>query len=233
MDKKTFKEQVNSKIIELNDKQFYLLEELLSFTLEENQKFNLTGIKDENEFRKLMLFDSLIPLKYVDFAGKNVLDLGSGAGFPGLPLAICSNGNYTLLDSTKKKVDHIVRFANEHKLDNVTGISARAEDFAIKNKEKYDVVISRAVASLNILLELSIPLLKVGGYMYALKGDRADEEILEAKNALKKLGAVIEETKVDYLDGENDKRVLLIIKKISKTNNKYPRSYSEIKSKPL
>lgn len=233
MDKTTFKELVNKNIKVLNEESFSLLEELLHYTLDANKKFNLTGIKDDNSFRNVMLYDSLIPLKYVDFAGKNVLDVGTGGGFPGLPLAISENGHFDLLDSTKKKIDHINNFINLYHLQNVRGINARAEEYAKENAEKYDIVISRAVSSLNILLEITIPFLKVGGILLTLKGDKAEEEIKDSKNALKKLDAEIIDTKIDYLDDDNEKRVLIIIKKNKKTNDKYPRSYSDIKFKPL
>lgn len=215
------KEQVNS------------LETLMDNVLEANEKFNLTAIKEENNFRELMIYDSLVPLSHLDFDGIDVLDVGTGAGFPGLPLAICSKGNFTLLDSTKKKIDFINDYIKKYNIENVTAVSARAEEYAISHREAYDYVISRAVANLPILLELCMPMVKVNGYFIAMKSNKTQEEIDLSQRALKILGGEIVDKFEDVLPISKEKRILLIIKKIKPTNHKYPRRFDQIKTKPL
>ena len=224
---------VNRNISPLNEGQLEKLETLLQVTLSENKKFNLTAIKNEEDFRELMIYDSLVPLKYFDFEGKRILDVGTGGGFPGLPLAICSNGNFVLLDSTQKKIDHINNFINDNHMANAMAVSYRVEDFADYEREEFDYVIARAVAPLNIILELCLPLVKVGGTFIALKGSNAEEEIKQASHALKALNATIEEVREDELPVRKEKRVLIKVRKEKPTANKYPREYSEIKRKPL
>ena len=209
------------------------LESLMEITLSENQKFNLTAIKDEESFRELMIYDSLIPLKYFSFDGKKVLDVGTGAGFPGLPLAICSKGNFTLLDSTAKKINHINNVYKTLDINNVNTVVARVEDYASSHRETFDYVIARAVAPLNILIELCLPLVKVGGSFIAMKGSAGLDELKESKKAIDKIGGEVIVSYEDTLPKSGEKRILIEIKKIKPTNNKYPRQYSEIKKKPL
>lgn len=220
------KQQIN-----IDDSTIDKLEALISYTLEVNEKFNLTAITDEEEFRELMIYDSLLPMKYIDFNNKKVLDLGTGGGFPGLPLLLCNNMKLTLLDSTAKKINHIEQYLLANNLE-AKAVAARAEDYAKKNREKFDIVISRAVSKLNILLELAIPYLKVGGMLLALKGKNYQVEIDETKSTLKKLDAEIVDLHLDNLTNKEE-RCLIVIKKNKVTKKKYPRSYSEIKSNPL
>lgn len=209
------------------------LENLMNSVLSMNEKFNLTAIKNHEDFRELMIYDSLVPLSHIDFDDKSVLDVGTGAGFPGLPLAICSKGNFTLLDSTKKKIDFINNYAKENKIANVKGINARAEEYAISHREEYDYVISRAVAGLPILIELCFPMVKVGGFFLAMKSNKAQEEINLSQRAIKLLGGEIVATYNDFLPISKESRTLIVIKKNSVTNKKYPRRFDQIKSKPL
>ena len=209
------------------------LEELQKDTLATNEKFNLTAIKDEEKFRELMILDSLYPLSLVDFSNKKIIDVGTGAGYPGLPLAICSTGKFTLLDSTKKKVDHINEYVKTRGFLNVSAINARAEEYARNHKESYDIAIARAVASLNVLLELCLPLVKVDGYFIAMKGAKGFEEIEEAKNALKELDSEIVEIMEVNLPESGEKRILILIQKKKKTKSRYPREYKDISNKPL
>ena len=217
--------------LHVDDSTMEKLEALISYTLEANEKFNLTAITNEEEFRELMIYDSLLPMKYVDFNNKKVLDLGTGGGFPGLPLLHCNNMKLTFLDSTAKKINHIEQYLLANNLE-AKAVAARAEDYAKKNREKFDIVISRAVSKLNILLELAIPYLKVGGLLLAMKGKNYQAEIDEAKTALNKLDAEIVDLHLDNLAG-NEERCLIVIKKNKVTKKKFPRSYSEIKSNPL
>ena len=228
------KEELRLNLNNVDDNKLSLLESLIDVTLETNEKFNLTAIKDKDAFRELMVFDSLLPLKYVELnSDKTVIDVGTGAGFPGLPLAICSDAKYTLLDSTNKKIGHICRVIDDFKLHNVTPICARAEEFALNSREAFDYAIARAVASLNELLELCVPLIKVGGLFIAMKGPRSDEELDDAKSAIKKLDLEVVSINEEELPISKEKRTIIIFKKLKATNKKYPRRFSEIKAKPL
>lgn len=219
----------------LPDNQILLLNNLIDSTLETNKCFNLTSITNRDEFIDKMIIDSLFINKYFNFDNLSVLDVGTGAGFPGLPLAIVNpNTRFDLLDSTKKKIDYINNFNFDNKLDNVHGICARIEDYAhSENRNSYDIVIARAVSSLNILIELVIPLLKVGGIFIAFKSIRYEEEINEAQVALRKLNAEIIDVKDDILPLSKEKRVFIFIKKVKESPSKFPRSYSLIKKNPL
>ena len=228
------KEELKLNLNNVNDNKLSLLERLIDVTLETNEKFNLTAIKDRDAFRELMVFDSLLPLKYVDLSNnKTVIDVGTGAGFPGLPLAIYSDAKYTLLDSTNKKIGHICRVIDDFKLQNVTPICARVEEYALKNRESFDYAIARAVASLNELLELCVPLIKVDGLFIAMKGPRSDEELDDAKSAIKKLDLEVVSINEEELPVSKEKRTIIVFKKLKATNKKYPRRFSEIKAKPL
>lgn len=210
-----------------------LLEKLQKDTLETNEKFNLTAIKDESKFRELMIYDSLLPLNLVDFSNKKVIDVGTGAGYPGLPLAIATTGEFTLLDSTKKKIDHINEFVNINNIKNVKAINFRAEDYARTHRNEYDIAIARAVSSLNILLELIVPLIKVGGYFIAMKGSKGFEEIEDAKKAIKELDVEIVEIQEEELPESKEKRINILFQKKKETKSKYPRIYKDIVNKPL
>lgn len=209
------------------------LEDLQKDTLKTNELFNLTAIKEEEKFRELMILDSLYPLTLVDFDDKKVIDVGTGAGYPGLPLAICSNGYFTLLDSTKKKIDHINEYVKTKGFLRVKGVNGRAEEYARSHRNEYDIAIARAVSSLNILIELIAPMLKVGGYFVAMKGTKGFEEIEDAKHALKELDMEVVEIKEITLPESKEKRINILIQKMRETKNKYPRVYGDIVNKPL
>lgn len=209
------------------------LESLMEDTLLTNEKFNLTAIKDKEKFRELMILDSLIPLSFISLDNKKVLDIGTGAGYPGLPLAIASKGEFTLLDSTKKKIDHINDYVSTHNIKNVTAISTRAEDYVKDHREEFDVVIARAVSSLNVLLELALPFVKVGGVFIAMKGRQGEEEINQSKRALALLGGEIASINKSILPESGEERINIVITKNKETNKKYPRMYKDIINKPL
>lgn len=204
------------------------LEEYMLATLKANESFNLTAIKDENKFRELMILDSAYPLKYFDFTNKKVIDIGTGAGYPGMVLATLSKGEFTLLDSTKKKIDFISNYATEHGCFNVNTVVERAENYAKEHREEYDFAVARAVSDLKVLLELVLPLLKVGGYFIALKGLKGMDEIKSSKKMLEKLGGEVYLVDEYELPESREQRVNIIIKKIKETPKKYPREYSEI-----
>ena len=234
MTNKELKNLINKNIKAVDDKSMSLLESLVDATLEANENFNLTAIKDKESFRELMVYDSLMPLKYVELdENKTVLDIGTGAGFPGLPLAICSKAKYTLLDSTSKKIRHICCVIDDFGLKNATAISARAEDYIKQKRDQFDYVVARAVAPLNILLELCVPFVKVGGTFIAMKGAKSDEELDLAKSAIKKLDAEVISVNEEELPISKEKRTIILFRKLKPTNKKYPRQFNEIKSKPL
>ena len=233
MNKQMFLKELNSRGISCNEQQLELLWDFMRHVLKTNESFNLTAIKDEESFVEKMLFDSALLLNNQNFEDLDILDIGAGAGFPSVVLAILSpKAHIFALDSTTKKVKFIEDYAKENSLD-VTGITARAEEFAKDNRERFMVVAARAVASLRILVELAVPLLKVGGVFIAMKGPGFEQEIEEAKGALKKLNAEIDYIYEDQLPESNENRSFIYIKKIKETPKKYPRLYGEIKNKAL
>lgn len=209
------------------------LESLMEDTLLTNEKFNLTAIKDKEKFRELMLLDSAIPLTLLDFNDKKILDVGTGAGYPGLVLSLLSKGNFTLLDSTKKKIEHINEYTFINNINNVMGVVGRAEEYISNHRNEFDIVIARAVSSLNILLELCIPYLKVGGYFIAMKGRQGKDEIKQSKRALSLLGCKIVSINETELPESKETRINVVVQKEKETNKKYPRLYKDIVNKPI
>ena len=233
MNKESFVLELNKRGINCEEAQLNLLWDFMHHVLKTNESFNLTAIKDEESFVEKMIFDSALLLNNQNFEGVDVLDIGAGAGFPSVVLSILSpKAHVFALDSTAKKVKFIEDYAKEKSLD-VTGISARAEEFARDNRDRFMVVTARAVASLRILVELALPLLKVGGVFIAMKGPGFEEEIKEAQGALKKLKGEIDYIYEDQLPESKEARSFIYIKKVGETPNKYPRSYGEIKNKTL
>ena len=222
------KELLSQANIEVNDDTLTMLEEYMNHILMMNENINLTAIKDKDEYIEKMIYDSALPLRLLDFNNKKVLDIGTGAGYPGTVIATLTNAEVDLLDSTAKKLKVIEAFPKKK----FHTINARSEDYVKEHREEYDIVIARAVSSLPILLELAIPFLKVGGHFIALKGKEALEEIRLSKNALKKLNAeIVKLDEITLPSGET--RINILIKKIDKTNTRYPRPYSDIKNKHL
>ena len=227
------KEELVKINIQISDEQLSKLDNYLSFMLEYNQNVNLTAIKDKEEGIEKHLFDSLLIANDYDLDNKDICDLGSGAGLPGIPLAILyPNSNLYLVEPTTKRCVFLSKCVEMLGLKNVTVINDRAENLK-SYQEKFDVVVSRAVARLNILLEISSQLIKVGGILLAMKAKTAEEELKEASSAIKKLSFKYVETKTSELPESKETRNNLIIKKIDRTKQKYPRSYSEITRRPL
>ena len=160
-----------------------------------------------------------------------VLDIGSGAGFPGIPLRIEKDFDLTLIDSVNKKVNFMNQVIEELDLKNTRAIHVRAEDFAKEHREEFDMVISRAVANLSTLSEYALPFLKVGGIFIAMKGPKAEEEYEDAKNALKILGGEL--INIDSMDLHGNTRKNILIKKVRSTKKKYPRGKNLPKKNPL
>ena len=216
----------------LNKKQVSKFEKYLSLLIEWNEKFNLTAITDKDQIEEKHFVDSLMLMKYTDLKGKSLIDIGSGAGFPGVALAIGEPElKVTLLESNGKKVSFLKEAVKELELSNVQIIQGRAEELG--TRENYDIVTARAVKELNVLLEISYYLLKVGGTFFAYKASNIDNEIENAKHAFKCL-QIDGFNKIEYnLPKSKDKRVLLGILKKNKTLKKYPRRYGEIVKSPL
>ena len=233
MDKEAFLEQLNTFEIKHDTEKVDMLFKFMEETLSTNEKFNLTAITDRDQFVEKMIFDSALVLADHDLANKSLVDVGTGAGYPGMVLKILEPScDVTLLDSTKKKVDYLDNFAKNSSIK-VNCVSARAEDFCKANREKFDFATARAVASLPILLEIITPMLKVGGELIALKGPGYEDEINESKTALNKLGLAIVCVNEYKLPECGEQRAIIVVRKLKETNKKYPREYNEIKRKHL
>ena len=199
--------------------------------VEQNKVMNLTAITEPAQVAKLHLLDSLSLLTLEDLAGKKVIDVGCGAGFPGVPVKIaCPQAELTLLDSLGKRMNWLNTVLPQLGVD-ATCVTARAEEFVTTCRESYDVATSRAVARLNILLELTAPYVKVGGKVLAMKGTAAQEELAEAKNAIKKLGLQLE--KVEEFPVDGTAHTVIVLKKVAPTPAQYPRRFAKIKQFPL
>lgn len=190
------------------------------FLLSENEKYNLTAITDENEVLVKHFLDSVIGEGFIK-KGASILDIGSGAGFPSIPIAIFRKDVFvTMIDGTGKKVNFLKQVIEKLGLTNATVLQARAEEFSRKNRDKFDVVTARAVAYLPRLIEYGVPFLKIGGKLIAYKSE--EEEAKEAKAALFSLGARLNTTKTYNLEGNH--RALIVIEKIHETSPTFPRA---------
>ena len=234
MKKEEFVEELEKLNIKVTDNQLHQLDEYYNLLIERNKVMNLTGITEKEEVYLKHFYDSITITKVIDFNNVETLcDVGSGAGFPGLVIKILfPNLQVTLVDSLNKRINFLNEVISKLELKNINTIHTRIEEFGIKNREKYDIVVARAVAQLDILLEYCIPITKVNGYFIAMKGN-CFEEINNSKNALDKLNCHIEECNSFNLPIENSNRTIIKIKKDVVTNKKFPRKYSEIKKHPL
>lgn len=228
-----YKEILNNLGIILTEEQKRDLELFANLLLEYNKHTNITAIRDINGVYLKHFYDSLTLVKVFDFTERiEVLDLGSGGGFPGIVLAIVfPNLNITLLDANHKKSDFQKYIVDNLKLDNVNVINDRAENY-FKLGKKYDLVVARAVANLPILSELCIPFVKLKGHFIAMKGDSL-EEIEKSIVAIKFLGGVINKKCEFSLKDNKDLRILVVIEKIKESPQGYPRVYDKIIKKPL
>ena len=199
--------------------------------VKQNEVMNLTGITEDSAVAKMHLLDSLTVLSTADLSGKKLIDVGCGAGFPGVPLAIaCPDAEITLLDSLGKRMKWLETVLPELGVK-AECITARAEEAVADRRERYDFATSRAVARLNILLELTAPYVKVGGAVLAMKGAAAKEELAECAGAIKKLGLKLEEVKEFPIDGTA--HAVIVLRKVAPTPPKYPRRFAQIKKSPL
>lgn len=229
--RETLKEALSAMEITLPEARMDTLCTFAQRVIAQNEVMNLTAITEPKAVAKLHLADSLTVLKCADLAGKSLIDVGCGAGFPGVPLKIaCPELNLTLLDSLGKRVRWLEETLPSLGV-NAQCLTGRAEELVTDRRETYDFATSRAVARLNILLELTAPFVKVGGAVLALKGAAAQEELDEAKGAIQKLGLKLEAKKAFPIDGAG--HTVLVLRKIAPTPPKYPRRYAKIKQSPL
>lgn len=234
MNKENFIIELQKLNINLTPKQISDLDYYCHFLLEYNQHTNLTAIKEENQIYLKHFYDSLTIVKGLDLSKyHNLIDIGTGAGFPGMVLKIVfPHLNITLLDSNNKKITFLQQLAEKLNLTNINFFHGRAEEFCQKNRETFEIVTARAVSNMNTLAELCLPLVKKDYYFIALKGSNK-EEIIDAQNAISILGGKIEKNIEFNLPIEDSGRNIVVIKKIKNTPNVYPRRYEKIIKKPL
>ena len=234
MTKEEFIEQLNIINVKISEKQLKQLEDYYNLLIQWNKIMNLTAITTKEEIYLKHFYDSLTITKVINLHDiDNLCDVGSGAGFPGIVLKIMyPHLKITLIDSLNKRIKFLDEVIKKLQLKNIQTIHTRIEEYGIYNREKFDIVVARAVASLNILLEYCIPITKIDGYFIAMKAN-SNEEIKNSIQSLKILDAQIVNQTIFNLPKEDSLRTIIKIKKNKKTKNKYPRKYSEIKNKPL
>ena len=209
--------------------QFYKYMKLL---IEWNQKMNLTAITEPNEIIEKHFVDSLTIMPYIK-KNSRIIDVGTGAGFPGIPIKIADSSlEITLLDSLNKRITFLEKVISELQLKNIEAIHGRAEEYVKEKRESYDIAVSRAVAELPILLEYLLPYVKVGGKCICMKGPKATEEIVKSKKALEILGGKIEKIENIKINDEMERNII-IISKTKKTPVKYPRKAGKPSKEPI
>lgn len=229
--KETLRALLPKQQLSLTEDQLDTFERFGSLLLEKNQVMNLTAITEPEKVAELHFFDCLALLNAADFKGKRVIDVGCGAGFPGVPLKIAEpTMQLTLLDSLGKRMDWLREILPGLGLD-ANVVTARAEEYVVSCREGYDLAVSRAVARLNVLCELCLPYVKVGGCFLAMKGQLADVELEEAKKAISLLGGKVE--RVFAYDVENAVHRAVVIRKEYPTPARCPRPFAKIKKSPL
>lgn len=235
MEKNIFNSYLKEINIEITDKQYEQLLKYYNMLVEWNNKINLTSIIEEEAVFIKHFYDSLTLNNIIDLSTvKSLCDIGTGAGFPGIVIKIVfPNIKVTLVDSLTKRIKFLEEVKKELNLENLEIINSRAEIYSKETREKFDIVTSRAVAKLNILLELSFALVKENSYFIAMKSTNAKEEINLSENALKQLNAKIESIKNINLPKINEPRTLIKIKKLKTTSKKYPREFKQISKNPL
>ena len=220
--------------LSVSDAQIAQLEDFTARMLETNKVMNLTRITDPKEIAEKHLLDCASLLQAADFSKKSVVDVGCGAGFPGMPLHIlCPSCELTLLDSLGKRIRFLQGCIDAMNLSDIEAVHARAEEFAAKHREQYDFAVSRAVAQLNVLAELSLPLVKQGGAFIAMKSKETDKDLERAKKAIRLLGGEIEKI-IDYTIPHTEiTHRLVVIRKKNHTPKQYPRPFRKISASPL
>ena len=221
--------------IELSDNQIQQFIRYYEMLVEKNKVMNLTAITEFDEVIEKHFLDSLSLIKVYDLKKEvSVMDMGTGAGFPGMPLRILEpNFDLTLLDSLGKRVDFLRETADAMGLRRVRCVHARAEEFARKHREQFDIATSRAVAQLNVLCELTLPLVKVGGVFLAMKSVESDPELQEARSAIAQLGGAVEDVTDYTIPGTEVTHRVVRIRKERPTPAGFPRAFARIKKAPL
>ena len=220
--------------LELTEEAEKRYETYFEYLEEKNKVMNLTAISGREDVARLHFLDCAALLNFADFKNKRVIDVGTGAGFPGLALKIAEPSmELTLLDSLNKRIDFLQESCVKLGFEGVNCMHARAEEAPKAFRASFDIVTSRAVARLNVLCELCLPFLKENGVFMAMKGPNCSEELLEAQNAIKLLGAELEATKNYEIPGTDIVHTAVIIRKTKPTHPKYPRKWAQIKKQPL
>lgn len=234
MNEKLFVEELKKINIDISENQLALLNNYYELLIEWNEKINLTSITGKEDVYLKHFYDSLTLFEVCDLKEKiTICDIGSGAGFPGIVLKIIfPNLKITMVDSLGKRVTFLNMVIDTLKLSDIEAFHTRAEKYVKKHRDEFDIVTSRAVARLNILTELCLPLVKINGYFIAMKG-KSSEEISEIENNIKILSSEIVLIHQLTLPVEGSNRTLIKIKKMGYINNKYPRDFEKIKKKPL
>ena len=232
---KNFKEKLSEKCSELTDEMQQQFEDYMNLLLEWNEKINLTAITEEDEIILKHFVDSLTISKYIK-EGNSIVDVGTGAGFPGMPLKIVRKDlKVTLVDSLNKRILFLNDVIEKLRLKEIETLHYRAEEFGQNKKyrESFDIATSRAVANLSTLVEYLLPLVKVGGICICMKGSEIKEELENSKKAIEILGGEVEQVEEFYLSGTDIKRSIVIVKKISSTPKKYPRKPGTPAKEPI
>lgn len=223
-----------NKLFAIPENEIEKFYQYMKLLLEWNEKINLTAITDESEIIRKHFIDSLTISKLIK-EDTNVVDVGTGAGFPGMPLAITKKVKVTLVDSLNKRINFLNIVKEYIELDNVNTVHGRAEEVGQNEKyrEKFDYAVSRAVAPINVLLEYMIPLVKVGGYCLCMKGPKVIDEMQGIENVAEKLGGKYIKLEELEIPGEESRKNVIIIKKVESTNKKYPRKPGTPAKQPL
>ncbi len=219
--------------ISATDKMLEQLNKFYELVIQENKKFNLTAITEKNDFATKHILDCSLANTTLPQNAK-VIDVGAGAGFPSIPLKIIRPDiNLVMLDSLNKRVNFLNMVVGELNLENAVAVHARAEDYALQNREKFDIAIARAVAGLSTLSEYCLPFVRIGGQFVALKGSAYKEELEQAQNAIKILGGELKDVQTPNIPEIDGERAIVIINKKSVASNKYPRGKNQPRLKPL
>lgn len=234
MNKEEFIVEVSKLGIELTEEQLNKLDKFYKLLIDWNKKINLTTITNYDDVYLKHFYDSLTLIKEVDLTKDlNMCDVGSGAGFPGVVLKICfPNLKITLVDSLQKRVNYLNEIIKELNLKNIIAIHSRMEEYSRTHEEEFDIITARAVANLNVLLEISMKALKINGHLVLMKAN-CEEEITNSKKALQTLNGELYNINKFSLPKENSNRTIINIVKRGKTNSKYPRNIDKIKRYPL
>jgi len=237
MNIETFTSALKEKGISLNQKQLDQFDLYFQLLVEWNEKMNLTAITEKEEVYLKHFFDSISASFFFDFSKEySVVDVGAGAGFPSIPIKICfPQLKVTIVDSLNKRINFLHHLAEQLKLEQVSFFHSRAEDFGQnkEHREQYDVAIARAVARLNVLSELCLPLVKKNGYFVGMKGMKGEDELTEAQKAIQILGAKIEKVHTFQLPEEESERNIIVLHKLKETPKKYPRKAGVPNKQPL